>query len=188
MLEFLENIDEKLFLFLNGIHSSFFDTLMYYVSSKTFWIPLYLFFVYLLYKVYGKKFWIPLLIIILTIAAADFTSVYFFKNIFQRLRPCHNPDLINVVHLVNNHCGGQYSFVSSHATNMFSLATILWLHIRNKYTILSWLLFLWASIIAYSRVYLGVHYPGDILGGAFLGILIGNIFYFLSKKYIIRRM
>ena len=104
------------------------------------------------------------------------------KNYFQRLRPCHEPTLEGLVHLVNNKCGGKFGFVSSHASNHFALAVFLSILYKNTYKYFPLLIFLWAAIIAYSRIYLGVHYPGDVIGGAISGILFGFIF---GKIYLI---
>jgi undecaprenyl-diphosphatase len=175
MLEYLLHLDKQLFLILNGIHNDTFDFIMYWVSSKELWIPLYLFFIYILYRSYGRGFWLPLILVIFTVGVADFVSVKLFKEVFERLRPCHDAELIPLVHLVKGKCGGSYGFVSSHATNMFSLATILWLLIRTKFPKSIYLLIPWAALIGYSRIYLGVHYPGDVLGGSLLGIIMGFI-------------
>lgn len=182
MIDWILNIDKELFLFFNGMNNSFFDFIMYWISSKSLWIPLYLFFAYILYKVYDRGFWLPLISLILIVGLADFISVQLFKNVFERLRPCHSEELQGLVHIVKGKCGGSYGFVSSHAANMFSLATAFWLFIKDKYPkTLIWLL-LWAGIIGYSRIYLGVHYPGDVLGGAIVGMLTGLIGYMLYSK------
>lgn len=181
MLETLKNIDTEIFLFLNGMHSPFFDFLMYWISSKVLWTPLYLYFIFLIYRRYGKNFWMPLLLIILAVGLSDFLSVHLFKNHFQRLRPCHQAALEPLVHLVKGKCGGSYGFVSSHAANMFALATGLWLTLGRKATA-GILLFLWASLIAYSRIYLGVHFPSDIIGGALLGASISLILNLIATK------
>lgn len=124
--------------------------------------------------------------IVALIFLSDKISVYFFKEVFMRLRPCHNPVIANLVHIVNNHCGGQFGFVSSHATNTFALAVFVGLLLKQK---VSWLLpalVLWATIVSYSRIYLGVHYPGDVICGALLGTIIAKfvlmMLNFLNKK------
>ena len=172
MIEILEQWDHDLFLWLNGLHSEALDFIMWHVSGKLQWIPLYLFLLVVLFKKYGKSVWVIVLAAALAVALADQFSVKLFKEVFERWRPCHNSDLKDLVHTVNNKCGGRFGFVSSHAANSFATATLLGLFINRK--ALTLLLF-WASIVSYSRVYLGVHYPLDILGGAMWGVLISVV-------------
>ena len=136
-------------------------------SGKTTWWPFYLL---LLVYMGWKKNWqlLPMLLfIILVITLEDQTSVHLFKNVFLRLRPCHEPALEGMVHLVNNKCGGQYGFISSHAANSFGVALLTLLWIRKGW--FTMVMVTWALLIAYSRVYLGVHYPGDVLAGGLWG-------------------
>ena len=180
MLEQLKSIDTDLFLALNGAHSPFFDFVMFWVSERWIWIPLYVFFAWLLYKHYGKKAWIIILMAGILIVINDKTSVYLFKNVFLRLRPCHEPSLAGMVHLVNGHCGGQYGFISSHAANSFGLAAYLSLLMGKKIRYFIPLVIIWALLLSYSRVYLGVHYPGDVIVGAIWGASIGSAIFILS--------
>ncbi|MCF8364980.1 MAG: phosphatase PAP2 family protein [Bacteroidales bacterium] len=175
MIETLNHIDTQVFIFLNSQHNSFFDFLMYWISNKYVWIPFYAFLIYLIIKKYKKQSWLILLLIAILITASDQLSV-FMKNYFQRPRPCHQDELQALVHLVNNKCGGAYGFVSSHASNSFALAVFLIPFFKPNYRHFSFLILSWALLVAYSRIYLGVHFPGDIIGGALTGMLLGYIF------------
>lgn len=181
MIETLIQLDTELFLALNGAHNSFFDFLMFWASNKFIWIPLYLFFLYLLFKNYKWESIGIFVSIIVLITLSDQLSVHLFKDVFQRLRPCHEPELQGVVHLINGKCGGQFGFISSHATNTFALAVFLIQFLGKRYRYFTTLILLWAVIIGYSRIYLGVHYPGDVIMGAAFGSLLGII---ISNLYI----
>jgi undecaprenyl-diphosphatase len=180
MLERLGTLDKNFFLWLNSFHSPFFDKVMWFISGRVEWLPLYLILIgYIIYKYRWRSIAIVIAIII-AVSLADQLAVKAFKEVFQRLRPTHNPEIQNLVHIVKDYRGGMYGFVSNHAANTFALAVFLCLLFRNKYFIVS--IVGWAIIVSYSRIYLGVHYPGDIIGGAFLGIFIGWLIYYLYLK------
>lgn len=166
----LERIDQQLLLFLNSLNSPFFDQVMYAISGRLIWIPLYISILIFLGIKYKRKFLVILIFIILAATLADQTSVI-VKNIVHRLRPCHEPSIMGIVHLVKGECGGIYGFVSSHATNCFDAALLSLLFIKKRWYSIS--IVLWATVIGYSRIYLGVHYPGDVLCGSILGTFIG---------------
>ena len=176
----IERLDQQLFLFLNSLNSPFWDQVMHAISGRVIWAPLYLAILIFLGIKYKRKFLIILLFIILAVTLADQSSVQLFKNLVQRLRPCHEPSLEGLVHLVNGECGGEFGFVSSHATNSFNVALISLLFISKKWYTIS--IILWAIIVGYSRIYLGVHYPGDVICGSLLGALIGWSIY---KLYVL---
>lgn len=166
----LEHIDQQVFLFLNSMHTPFWDSVMYTLSGRVIWAPLYLAILIFLGVRYKRKFFILLIFIVLAITLSDQLSVI-LKNITHRLRPCHEPTLSGLVHMVNNECGGVYSFVSSHASNSFNVAFLSLSFIKRRWYTIS--IIVWASLICYSRIYLGVHYPGDVLCGAILGGFVG---------------
>lgn len=173
----IEKLDQNLFLILNSIHSPWWDNFMVMVSAKLTWVPLYIIILILLAIKYKRSVLIIIPIIILAITAADQLSVHAFKEVFHRPRPCHEPLLAGLVHTVNDKCGGMYGFVSSHAANSFTVAVLsLGLMKNNWYTVL---ILCWAALVSYSRIYLGVHYPGDIIGGAILGTLLAYGFLIL---------
>jgi len=191
MIESISKIDQDLFLWFNKHHHPIVDEIMVFISGKYEWIPLYVLLLFFVYKKYNKQtVWI-LLGAALTVTLADQFSVHFFKDVFQRYRPCHNLEIGELVHIVNGKCGGKYGFVSSHAANSFGIATFIGFLLKNKskvYPVV--LLLLWAGIVSYSRIYLGVHYPADIFIGGLLGFSIGFSVYkfvlFLIKKFPIR--
>lgn len=166
----LERFDQQLFLFINSSNSPFFDQVMYTLSGKLIWVPLYLAILVFMGIKYKRNFLIILIFIILAATLADQSSVI-VKNIVHRLRPCHEPTLTGLVHLVNGECGGIFGFVSSHATNSFDVALLSLMFIKKRWYTIS--IILWASVIGYSRIYLGVHYPLDVICGSLLGSFIG---------------
>lgn len=165
-----EHLDQQLFLFLNSANSPFWDNVMYFMSLVLVWAPLYLAILVYLGIKYKRKFLIILLFIILAVTLTDQIALL-IKNSVDRLRPCHEPSIQGLVHMVNSVCGGMYGFVSSHAANSFDAALVSLMFIKRRWFSVS--ILIWASVVSYSRIYLGVHYPGDVLCGAILGALIG---------------
>lgn len=185
MLEELIRLDTNVFLFLNDLHNPFWDQVMWFITQKETWYPLYaliLFFVFRQYRWTG--FWV-FLAMALVVTLADQISVKVFKFGLERPRPSHNEALDGLIHIINNYRGGAYGFVSSHAANTFGFATLTTRIFNQRWVV--WALFIWATVVSYSRIYLGVHYPGDIIGGALLGIIIGYSVYLLYR-YLMQRI
>ncbi len=175
----INSIDEYLFKLINAIGWNDMDHFMILISSKWIWIPLYIFIIYKIYQKFPEQIFKILLSIVALIFLADFGSVHLFKEVFERLRPCHVLDGIRIV----DGCGGQYGFISSHASNSFAIAFFVSLLFRKK--IIFILLFSWAVLIGFSRIYLGVHYPFDILGGMFWGLFVSLLIYLTFKMKIL---
>jgi len=183
MLAFIDSLihlDQNLLLLINGAHNSFFDVFMFTYSKVVVWAVLYASVLYVLIK--NKKtdaLWL-ILALVLCIVIADQIASGIIKNAVQRLRPSRDPALDGLVHLVNGYKSGKYGFVSSHAANTIGFATLSSLIFRKRiYTIA---IFFWAVLTCYSRMYLGVHYPLDILGGAIVGVAVAFFFYYLLLK------
>jgi len=183
MLEQLIQAENSFFLMLNGIHSPFWDILMGYVTHRFTWIPLYLYLIYYLWRNFHTNKWFNLLIVLISVGLADRITSGLMKPFFERLRPCHDPEIAHLVHVVGN-CGGQFGFASSHAANSFALVFSFYqlFRLNNiKKTNFMVFLVLWAILVSYSRIYVGVHFPSDILVGALVGSIIPFILvYFYS--------
>jgi membrane-associated phospholipid phosphatase len=175
--------DHDLFVQLNGQWTNpFFDTLMPFLRNSITWIPLYLFLLVLVLVNFRKKAYWWILFFLVTVALTDMTGTNFFKHGFHRIRPCNNPDLLAHLRLLVP-CPGGFSFISNHAANHFGMATFLLLSFRHLLNNWIWLVFLWAAVISYAQVYVGVHYPSDIAGGMVLGIFYGTLTGFVFNKY-----
>ena len=191
MIDFLESVDHTLIQTINGFNSEFMDEFMWFFSGPFIVIPIVLLISWTLYKSYSlrESGWI-LFGIIITIALADLSSVYLFKEVFMRYRPSHHIELSQQLHFYqfdngDFYRGGKYGFVSSHAANYFSLLVLVYGLIQQYW--MKILLVLIVLIILYSRVYLGVHYVSDVICGAILGYLIAKlVLHFLILKQIKR--
>lgn len=168
------DLDQKLFLILNGLRHPDLDGFMLAATDFKFWIPVYLWFIYILFKKLDQHAWIALACIVLTVLIADQFTSSLLKPLIQRLRPSHEPVLKGLVNLVKTQSGmfykgGQFGFPSSHAANSFGVAFFLWMILRKSFS-WTWIGFAVASAMTYTRLYLGVHYPLDLICGAAIGL------------------
>ena len=188
MLEQLLHIDTEILLAINGWHAPWADTLMWIISAKETWIPLYVLLIGLLVWRYRKPAPTPvkwlqkvpacmvmILMIVLAVGAADFIASGILKDWVARPRPTRAPELEGVLHLVNGYKSGQYGFASSHAANTMACGLLFSMIWRNKIATAG--LMLWVALNCYSRMYLGVHYPTDIIGGLLIGVLVAVVAY-----------
>lgn len=183
----LSDIDARLLLIVNGAHSPFFDSVMWCISGRWIWVPFYAVLAYLLFRrMSWKRASICLVTIGLIILAADQTCATLIRPEIGRLRPANlNNPLSSLVHVVNGYRGGRYGFPSCHAANTFALAVFMSLVIRHKWFTV--MMFSWAFVVSYSRMYLGVHYFGDLFCGATIGSLFAVLFYYL-QNYLFKRL
>ena len=199
-MDYLIHIDQQWLLAINGWHSEWADILMWYISKSTTWLPLYALMVGLIVYRFGilspslcregrrGSSLLRVLIILAGFAVAvgvsDFVSSGIIKPWVCRLRPTHEPALAGMLHLVNGYTGGLYGFVSSHAANTMACALLFALLYKNKYATVG--LMLWVALNCYSRMYLGVHYPADIIGGLAIGALMATLTYGMVRRLVER--
>ena len=182
MFDYLEKTDQQLLLLGNSFHTAFLDKVIPCLTLPWVWIPLFVWWVIEIYKIYKLKIALVLVFIIALLFAADQSSVL-IKDSVKRYRPTYNLQLQDKVHVVDEYRGGQYGYVSSHAANAFAVAFFLFFLLEASST--KWLrisFFLWALIMCYTRIYLGVHYPFDLFSGALLGTLLA----FILHKIFVR--
>lgn len=177
----LIELDKRILLALNGSDSLFADGVMMVITSTLIWIPVGIVLLYIIIKKHTfKEFFLTLCAIALTVVLCDQIASGLCKPLFERLRPTQDPDIMYLVDIVNGYRGGRYGFISSHAANTFGLCVFLSLLFRRpRFTVL---MFVWALLSSYSRIYLGVHYLGDVLCGALVGCLVGALVYWIYKR------
>jgi undecaprenyl-diphosphatase len=179
MLDKILSLDEHLFVFLNGLGSEKYDGLWLILTKQTSWIPLFLFLLYIIFNKLGTKQTLYLLIFVTILIVLTDQTANLFKNGFQRLRPCNNPEINSFIRIVQSRAS--YSFFSGHAASSMGVVTFLCLIFHKEYNYF-WLLFLWPLIFAYSRIYLGLHYPLDIISGYLCGAIFGCLMFKLYQK------
>lgn len=182
MVDQLIQYDKELFLLLNNLGTSRWDGFWMFYTTKYNWIPLYAILLYLIFKSLNKRTFIASLFIIVLMITFTDQVTNIFKDGFERLRPCHDSEIANLVRLVKSSCGGKFGYFSGHASNSMAVAVFAGLLLRNRFKYLVFLLLFWASLMAYSRIYIGVHYPADIVSGMIFGGLSGFVFYKIILK------
>ncbi len=180
MLEHLVQLDREVFLFLNGLGTETWDGFWMFMTNSKSAIPLYLVLLVLTYRIFKLKKTVLILVsVALLITCTDQLS-NFFKYGVQRLRPCHDPEISEIMRLVKSYCGGKFAYFSAHAANSFAVASFFAFLFRRRIKYLGIVLMIWAGLVAYSRIYIGVHYPLDVLTGMLVGALFGWVFSKLS--------
>jgi undecaprenyl-diphosphatase len=186
----IENWDHKLIILVNNFNNPILDQMMWAVSSPLFGIPFYIIFIFFISRNYNLKHTVAIVVMLAAvIGVGDFVAHELFKETIQRFRPSHNLEINYKLHFHLNddgsfYTGGQYGFVSNHATNMAALCWGVFLVLKKRYKSFWVYLLLFVLLISFSRMYLGVHYLTDLIGGWIIGIILAQIGFIMTKKYI----
>lgn len=184
-MDTLTSFDSQLFLALNGAHCGYCDSLMWNLSSRLAWLPVLLVLIYVLLHKGWRQALLAITAIALAVVLADQLSSGLIKHLVCRLRPTHDPSLALAVHVVDGYRGGTYGFVSSHAANMTALAVLLCCIMRQR--VMWWVMLPWVALVSYSRIYLGVHFPGDVVCGALVGavagLLVARLWHWVQRRW-----
>lgn len=183
MISVLQQLDVQILKTINGWHTPWADALMWRVSGALLWLPLYAYFLYRLIRKFKKRSVLVLLVTALLVTSTDQTA-NLIKNSQGRLRPSHQQELSDDLHFVNDYRGGKFSFPSGHAINTMGVAVFLTLLLGGAIPLMRWLPLAWSLLVGFSRIYLGVHFPSDVLAGFILGALWGWLWYQLARKLL----
>ena len=178
--------DTEAFIYLNSLGTTTWDPFWLAYTSRFIWIPFYAVLLYLIFKQMPLKAFLTTIVVVALMILVTDQITNLFKNGFHRLRPCHLAEIMDGMRLVKSHCGGQYGFFSGHASNTMAAAFFIGLTLKKRFKYLLYILIIWAILMAYSRVYIGVHYPLDVLLGMLFGTITGTLFYKLNV-YLINR-
>ncbi|RSK40541.1 phosphatase PAP2 family protein [Mangrovimonas spongiae] len=183
MLEQILHLDTELFIYLNTLGTKSWDAFWMFYTTKFYWIPLYAVLLFFIFKEENKKMF--LLTLVLIVAMVTFTDqiTNVFKHGLMRPRPCHEEALQSLMRLVKPYCGGKYGYFSGHASNSMAVAVFSSLLLRRRFKNLIWIMVIWSIAMGYSRIYIGVHYPLDVLSGLTFGALSGFMFYKLNEYF-----
>ena len=179
----IQQIDTDLFLWINSHYNNFLDVVMWWASDRFIWIPLYIFLAIVFFKEFPQHWWKLFIAVGIMIVMTD-QSANVFKEMYPRLRPCHDLNFQNTVHLVNGYCGGNFGFVSSHAANSVALTVFCFVMLGDKFRVLKYGLIIYALLICYSRIYLAAHFPFDVVRGILSGVIVAIIISSLTKILI----
>ncbi len=172
--ESVKHLDRLAFDKLNGQwHNAFLDSVIPFVREPTVWVPFYIFLALFVLFNYRSKGWIWIAFLIVTAMISDYTSSSIIKDIFPRLRPCRDPEIVHQVRFLVSYCPMSSSFVSSHAVNHFAVSTFIFVTFKNAISPKWAFIFIWALLICYAQVYVGVHFPLDVMAGGVVGTVIG---------------
>ena len=182
ILPYLHKADVWLLLLINGLHTNVLDAIMPWISTNWFWLPIWIWVAFLWLRKLDRICWLPVLLSVILVVITDQTSSHILKPLFQRLRPCWNPELYGQLYVLSGVCGGKFGFVSSHAANTAGFMVFAGILLQKAY--LRWIMAGMVILVGFSRIYLAVHYPFDVVMGWLLGVVLGQLMVYVYYYFI----